>query len=68
MLFWFDFLDTRGELDNFSVPSIGVRTKVDNNKSVKTIYNKEIPEVEFIVIPKEVVNLNSSLALSQMKI
>ena len=53
-------------MDNFSVPSIGVRTKVDNNKSVKTIYNKEVPEVEFIVFPKEVVNINSSLALSRM--
>lgn len=66
LIFWFDFLDTRGELDNFSVPSIGVRTKVDNNQSIKTIYNKEVPEVEFIVFPKEVVNINSSLALSRM--
>lgn len=68
LIFWFDFLDTKGELDNFSISSIGVRSKVDNNKSVFTIYNKEVPEVEFIIFPKEVINDNSTMSLSQLRI
>jgi len=29
--FWFDFLDNQGELSQFSVPALGVRTKVEKD-------------------------------------
>ena len=51
--FWFDFLDTEGDLGNYSVKKIGVRSKVVNETSVKSIYFRETPEVLFIVSPKE---------------
>lgn len=51
--FWFDFIDTQGELNNFSVKKIGARSKVINEKTVKAIYYKETPEVLFVVKPEE---------------
>lgn len=51
--FWFDFLDTEGDLGNYSVKKIGIRPKVINETSVKSIYFRETPEVLFIVSPKE---------------
>lgn len=41
--FWFDFLDTEGELKNFSVQAIGRRQKVVNDDKVKSIYFKSVP-------------------------
>ena len=43
--FWIDFLDTEGELQQFSVKSIGARPKVVNDKDVKSIYFRETPAV-----------------------
>ena len=51
--FWFEFLDTAGELRNFSVKNIGVRNKAINDNNVHSIYYKETPEALFIVSPKE---------------
>ena len=51
--FWFDFLDTEGDLGNYSVKKVGARSKVVNETSVKSIYFRETPEVLFIVSPKE---------------
>lgn len=53
--FWFDFIDTQGELNNFSVKKIGTRSKVINEKAVKAIYYKETPEVLFVVKPEETI-------------
>ena len=53
LLFWFDFLDTEGDLGNYSVKKVGSRSKVVNETAVKSIYFKETPEVLFIVHPKE---------------
>lgn len=48
LLFWFDFLSPNGaELEKISVPSIGARTKVVNDKNVKAIHYKEVPSVIF---------------------
>ena len=58
--FWFDFLDTTGELGNFSVHKIGPRSKVVNENSVKSIYFKETPEVLFIVAPQEQLEENQT--------
>ena len=46
--FWMDFLDVDGELNQFSVPVVGDRTKVVNDKDVKSIYFKEVSEVIYI--------------------
>ena len=68
--FWFDFLDTEGDLGKYSVnkrvkvgetnkyyieTNIGTRSKVINENSVKSIYFRETPEVLFIVSPKETI-------------
>ena len=47
LFFWIDFLDLQGELEKFSVPSIGMRTKTVNDDKVKAIYYQEIPEIMF---------------------
>lgn len=51
--FWFDFLDTQGELEQFSVPVIGDRTKVVNDKDVKSIYFRQVPEIIYIKDAKD---------------
>ena len=48
LIFWFDFLDTEGELDNYSVPRIGDRPKAVNDKDVKAIYFRETPGIIFL--------------------
>ena len=45
--FWIDFLDSEGELSQFSVPMVGERSKVINDTNVKAIYFRETPEVLF---------------------
>ena len=52
--FWFDFLDTSGELQQFSAQSIGSRSKSINDTNVKSIYNRETPSVIFITSDEEV--------------
>ena len=52
--FWFDFLDTTGELQQFSVQAIGSRSKAINDTSIKSIYNRETPSVIFITSDEEV--------------
>lgn len=46
--FWLDFIDTGADIGKYSVRQIGRRTKVVNNTNLKTIYNKEVPDVVFI--------------------
>ena len=48
LIFWFDFLDTEGELENYSVPRIGDRPKAVNDNDVKAIYFRETPGVIFL--------------------
>ena len=43
--FWFDFLDTKGEISEYSVKNIGMRDKVTNDNSCKSIYFKETPKI-----------------------
>ena len=46
--FWFDFLDTYGELSQYSVSSVGDRPKAVNDTNVKAIYFRETPGVIFV--------------------
>jgi hypothetical protein len=41
--FWIDFLDTQGELIQYSVKNIGNRPKAINDSDVKAIYFRETP-------------------------
>lgn len=45
--FWFDFLDTTGELNKYSVSNIGQRSKAVNDDKIKAIYFRETPNVIF---------------------
>ena len=45
--FWFDFLDTEGELQDFNVKNVGSRSKAINDNNVKSIYFRETPAVVF---------------------
>lgn len=42
--FWFDFLDTDGELKEFSVPLVGTRDKSED-KGVECVYYKNVPQL-----------------------
>ena len=53
--FWFDFLDTEGDLGNYSIKKVGARSKVVNESAVKSIYFRETPEILFIVAPIEAI-------------
>ena len=46
--FWFDFLDTEGELVKYSNPAIGNRPKAENDTAVKAIYYRDTPNVIFV--------------------
>ena len=45
--FWFDFLDSEGELSQFSVKNVGCRPKAVNDSNVKAIYFRETPNIIF---------------------
>ena len=51
--FWFDFLDTEGDLSKFSVKRIGDRPKAENNTNIKAVYYRETPNVIFVSTEEE---------------
>ena len=60
--FWFDFLDTEGELQQFSVKAIGNRSKAINDTNIKSIYFRETPSVIYVentVTQEELKKLNA---------
>lgn len=46
--FWLDFIDTNSALGQYSVKRIGRRTKVVNDSNIRSIYNREVPDVVFL--------------------
>lgn len=46
--FWFDFLDTTGDLGKYGVKSIGLRPKSVNDTNVKSIYFRDTPDIIFV--------------------
>lgn len=47
--YWLDFIDSgSAAIGGYSVNQIGRRTKVINDTSVKSIYNKEVPDIVFM--------------------
>lgn len=59
--FWFDFLDTEGELQQFNVKNVGSRSKVVNETSINSIYFRETPAVVFTN------NLNAQIKIGGYK-
>lgn len=51
--FWFDFLDTTGDLNKYTVSNIGQRTKATNDTTIKAIYFRETPNVIFYLTEDE---------------
>lgn len=51
--FWFDFLDTDGELGKYSIKAIGDRPKAINDNDVNSIYYRTTPNVIFFDNLKE---------------
>lgn len=51
--FWLEFLDTEGDLGQYSIGTIGDRIKVVNDKTVKAVHYKEVPELIFITPSEE---------------
>ena len=45
--FWFDFLDTTGELNRYDIQSIGARSKSINDTNIKSIYFRKTPDIIF---------------------
>lgn len=45
--FWFDFMDSEGDISKYSVRAIGCRPKSVNETSLKGIYFRETPSVIF---------------------
>lgn len=68
LYFWFDFLDTEGELGKYSANKIGSRSKVVNEPAIKSIYYKETPEVQFIIMPTEAQKLTKNNAYTKIQI
>ena len=58
--FWFDFLDTEGQLGQYKVCKIGDRAKANNDTNVKSIYFRDVPTVIFV-------NSNTDIAKEQQK-
>lgn len=67
IIFWFDFLDTQGEVSKYSVREIGDRTKVIKESTVTSVYNKETPEVQFIV-PEQGDTKRANVAYTEIQI
>lgn len=62
--FWFDFLDTDGELDQYSVHNIGTRPKAENDSDVKAIYFRDIPTILFLGIEDTKAQLKRDLKIN----
>ena len=64
--FWFDFLDTNGELSQFKTQNIGFRTKAVNDNNVKSIYFRETPDIVFYENEDEIDRNNTAYRYIQI--
>lgn len=46
--FWFDFMDTTGEMGKYSIQTIGHRPKAVNDSKAVAIYYKQVPQILFV--------------------
>ena len=63
--FWIEFLDTDGDISKFSIPAIGDRAKVVNDKSIKSIYYKDTPLIIYYLAQSEIPGQNPTDTLNQ---
>ena len=64
--FWFDFLDTYGELSQYAVSSVGDRPKAVNDSNVKAIYFRETPGVIFVENLNDIEEKKSGYTYAQL--
>ena len=64
LIFWIDFIDTYGELEQYSIENIGIRTKVENKNDITSLFYEKTPEVEFIINPTETYSYNPETDMS----
>ena len=46
--FWIDFIDTRSEFGKYSISKIGNRVKTQNNDKIRSVYQRETPNILII--------------------
>lgn len=46
--FWLDIIDSGAEIGKYSINQIGRRTKVVNSSDLKSIYNRQVPDILFL--------------------
>lgn len=59
ILYWLDFIDTSSDLGKYSVNNIGRRTKVQNDQNVRSLYNKEVPDIIFVENPQDITKIQN---------
>ena len=64
--FWFDFLDSSGELQQFNVKNVGARTKPINDTNIKSIYFRETPDLIFVNNMNEIDDINTAYRYLQV--
>lgn len=53
LIFWFDFIEPFGDLEQYSIEEMGIRTKVENKNDITSLFYEKVPEVQFIINPTE---------------
>ena len=57
--FWFDFIDSQGIINKYSIDSIGRRSKAVNDTNIKSIFYEDTPTIIFVNDIKQHTNLSS---------
>ena len=45
--YWLEFIDSSGTLGEYSIPSIGKRSKIIENDKISTVFNLYVPDIIF---------------------
>ena len=68
LVFWFDFLDTSGEISKNSVKNIGQRLTAVKDSQITSIYNRDTPDILFVEeIPKTPLNGYTYIKISNIE-
>lgn len=65
--FWFEMLDTKGDLEKYSVDKIGQRTQAINDNAITSIYNVPTPEVIFKVVGEPEIERDEAYSKIQIR-
>lgn len=64
--YWLDFIDTTSSLGAYSVNNIGRRIKATNSQDVRSLFNKEVPDIIYLENPgdlKSILELKKQMEL-----